>query len=204
MPVTLQPAPEIALHHGHHTLMLRASLRAAVALENLPGGIPAIWDALARQKVTPIYAVIRATAVDREQAEALITDAATKPLCPLILRAQAACLALLVSLLTSAQGEASPSSHRSSPELKLGEFFAEPFSLATSWLRWPPSEVWNASLSEIITALEAQADRELRRAGIEHPDRTKDAATRRANTDAGFDPEFDRAGLMALKARHGA
>ena len=40
----------------------------------------------------------------------------------------------------------------------------------------------------------------LRRAGVERPDKANAAALRKANTDAGLDPDFDRAGLQSLKS----
>lgn len=201
MPTALHPATEIPLHHGRHAVTLRASLRVAVALENLPGGVAATWDDIARQKLTALHAVIRAAATDRQEAESLIAYAATQPLVSFVMGAQAACLALLLSLHSAAQGEAPNSDPSSGPAIPLGQFFTELFSRATSWLGWPPSEVWNASVAEIVTALEAQADRELRRAGLTPDDTPAKAAQRQANLAAGLDPDFDRAGLRALQAR---
>ncbi|WP_162232846.1 hypothetical protein [Cypionkella psychrotolerans] len=185
-------------------MTLRASLRAAVALENLPGGIASLWDDIARQKLTPIHAVIRAAATDRQEADRLLAYTATKPLERFAGSAQAACLALLSVILAPAQGEATPSSEPG-PEITLAQFFTELFSRATSWLSWPPSEVWNASVAEIVTALEAQVDRELRRSGINTPSKanparpTKDQLAR--IVEQGFDPTFDRHGLQSLKAK---
>lgn len=207
MPSALQPASEVLLRHGEHAVTLRASLRVAVALENLAGGIASLWDNLARQKLTAIHAVIRGAATDKAEAERLLDYAATHPLAQFSHHSQAVCLALLTSILQPAQGEAEPSKPAPDP-MPLSQFFTELFSLATSWLRWPPSEVWNASVSEIVTALEAQAERDLRRAGI--PTEKGEAAgvytkeRLQQIEDQGFDPAFDREGLRALKARHSA
>ncbi|PJF10784.1 hypothetical protein [Pseudorhodobacter sp. MZDSW-24AT] len=205
MPEPLRPASEVLLRHGPHAVTLRASLRVAVALETLPGGIAATWDEIARQKLSALYAVIRAGATDRQEAERLLAYAATHPLAQFVHAAQAACLDLLVSVLPPAEGEAAPSDTPSDP-MPLARFFAELFSRATSWLHWPPSEVWNASVAEIITALEMQADRELRKAGI--PTDTAKGGDLYSKErlqkieEQGFDPAFDREGLRALKARH--
>lgn len=206
MPSALQPASEILLQIGPHTVMLRASLRVAVALEALPGGIASLWDDIARQKLTAVHAVIRAAATDRHEAERLLGHAATVPLVRFVPPAQAACLALLSAILSPAQGEATPSETPASAAVPLAQFFTELFSRATSWLRWPPSEVWNASVAEIVTALEAQAERELRLAGIPSdkargPEVYTTEQLQRIE-EQGFDPTFDRAGLQALKARH--
>lgn len=188
---------------GPHAVTLRASLQVAVALENLVGGIAATWDDIARQKLTALQAVIRASATDRQEAERLLSYSATHPLASFVSPAQAACLALLVSVLAPAEGEATPSEPATAP-MTLSQFFTELFSRATTWLHWPPSEVWNASVSEIVTALEAQAERELRRAGVTSESKAATTAQRQTNIDSGLDPEFDREGLRALKARHGA
>ncbi len=199
----LRPAPEILLRHGDYAVTLRASLRVAVALETLPGAIASLWDDIARQKLTALHAVIRASATDRPEAERLLAFTATHPLAHFSHNAQAACLALLVSIHAPAQGEAPPSEPAADP-MPLAQFFTELFSRATSWLHWPPSEVWGASVAEIVTALEAQADRDLRRAGVTPEDKAAKAAQRQGNLGAGLDPDFDRDGLRALKARHGA
>lgn len=107
-------------------------------------------------------------------------------------------------MLAPAQGEATPSEPATDP-IPLSQFFTELFSRATSWLHWPPSEVWNASVSEIVTALEAQAERELRRAGIPI-DTAKGGEVYTKERlqeieDQGFDPTFDREALWNLKAK---
>lgn len=201
MPSALQPATEIPIQIGSHAVTLRASLRAAVALEALPGGIASLWDGVARQKLTPIHSVIRAAATDRREAEAFLAYAATYPLVRYSSLAQAACLALLSEILAPAQQGETTNSRPPADPIPLSRFFTELFSLATSWLGWPPSEVWNASVAEIVTALEAQAERELRLAGIPSEDKAGKAEQRQANLDAGLDPDFDRAGLLALKAK---
>lgn len=208
MSSALHPASEIPLQIGAHAVTLRASLRVAVALEALPGGIASLWDGIARQKLSALQAVIRAGATDRQEADRLLTHAATIPLARFADTAQAACLALLVAVLMPAQGDDTPA--EPSDPMPLSQFFTELFSRATSWLRWPPSEVWNASVAEIVTALEAQADRDLRLAGIS-PDTIPANTGKGGNIytkerlqqieEQGFDPSFDREGLRALKAK---
>lgn len=200
MSFALQPAAEIPLRCGDHAVTLRASLRAAVALEALPGGIASLWDGVARQTLTAIHAVIRATASDKAEAERLLTHAARLPLVQFLGPAQSACLALLSVVLDTAQGEGSAPT---GPRIPLRQFLTDLFSLATSWLRWPPSEVWNASLAEIVAALDAQSDRELRLAGITPESRTDKAEQRQANIAAGLDPDFDIRAFEALQARLG-
>jgi hypothetical protein len=55
-------------------------------------------------------------------------------------------------------------------------------------------------VAEIVTALEAQAERELRLAGADPADKAAQDAQRQANAEPGLDPDFGRAGLQRLKA----
>lgn len=199
MQTALQPASEIPLQLGPHIVMLRAPLRVAVALEALPGGIASHWDEIARQKTAALHTVIRLAATDRQQAEALLAYGARNPYAQFHGSAQAICLTLLSSLLMPAKEEAVATS--SAKPVPLTQFFSELFCRATSWLHWPPSEVWNASVAEIVAALEAKADHELRRAGVSPSNKQPDFDQRQANIEAGLDPDFDRAGLHALKAK---
>ncbi|WP_439559906.1 phage tail assembly chaperone [Roseinatronobacter sp.] len=204
MPGTVQPATEVLLHHGPHVVTLRASLRAAVALESLPGGIASVWDGIARQKLATFHAVIRASATDRAEADRLIAHAATHPLAHFAHCAQAACLALIAAYLPVDQGEATTSTGTS--DKPLSEHFADLYRYGTGWLGWPPSEVWNASPAELEAAFMAHVDRlVMLTPGADTPEDTaaKDAQ-RNANVAAGLDPDFDREGLRALKAKHSA
>lgn len=207
MPGTVQPAPEVLLCCGTHAVTLRASLRAATALESLPGGIPVVWEGIARQKLTTLHAVIRASATDRSEAERLLTHAATQPLAQFTHTAQAACLALLSSFLKADDlGDTTPTPTSNGAAKPLRDYFADLFSYGTGWLGWPPSEVWNASIGELEAAFLAHVDRLVKMtpgAGTKQAAEA-DEAQRTANAEAGLDPEFDRAGLRALKQKHAA
>lgn len=202
MPGTIAPAWEVLLCHGAHPVTLRASLRAAVALDALPGGIAAVWDGLARQKLTTLHAVIRACATDRAAAELLLVYAAKEPLAPFQGPAQAACLALLSVILRTDAGEApAPSSGAVKP---ISDHLADLYRYGTGWLGWPPSEVWNASPAELEAAILAHFDRLVKMTpGADAPeDAASNEAQRQANIAAGLDPDFDRDGLRALQAKH--
>ncbi|REF70266.1 phage tail assembly chaperone [Paracoccus versutus] len=203
--MTLQPAYETILRHGDHAVTLRASLRAAVALDNLPGGIPGAWDSLMRQTYTRIRAVILATATDRAAAFVLLAALSDKPLASFLSRAQAACLELLVNLLPEPE-EPAPASTTAKP-MPLRDYLSELFKFGTTILEWPPSEVWQASPAEIDAILRARLDRLEAMEAAANGDPHKPAMSaeqRQANEAAGLDPEFNRHALRALKARHGA
>ncbi len=142
----LRPAPEILLRHGDYAVTLRASLRVAVALETLPGGIASLWDDIARQKLTALHAVIRASATDRPEAERLLAFAATHPLAHFSHNAQAACLALLVSIHAPAQGEAPPSEPAADP-MPLAQFFTG--SVAQRLAKWAAGDVLIAPFDQL-------------------------------------------------------
>lgn len=144
-----------------------------------------------------------ATATDRAGALSLLASLSDKPLAPFLGQAQAACLDVLAAIVMPSQRDEQVST--TGPQIPLSEFFTQLFCQATSFLQWPPSEVWQASVAEIITALEAESDRLLMMAGEggKKPNRMSQSE-RQANLDAGLDPEFDRTGLQALKARHNA
>ncbi|MBW7056971.1 phage tail assembly chaperone [Paracoccus bogoriensis] len=197
----IAPAPEVPLHHGPHAVTLRASLRAAVALDAMPGGFAAVWDGLAGQKLTTLHAVIRAAATDRAEAERLIAHTATHPLAQFALCAQAACLALIAAYLPVDQGKAPLSS---APARPIRDHLADLYRFGTGWLGWPPSEVWNASPAELEAAVLAHVDRlVMMTPDAEAPeDAAARNAQRQANIAVGLDPEFERDALRALKAKH--
>lgn len=202
----LQPAYETTLCHGNHAVTLRASLRAAVALDNLPGGIPSAWDGVLRQSYTAIGAVIRATATDQARALTLLASLSNKPLAPFLDQAQAACLDLLAAL--SPERDDAPMTTTPAKPSSVNDYLADLFKFGTGWLGWPPSEVWNASPAEIEVAFLAHIDRLVKTTpgatrddGSHAPAMTEEQ--RQENVAAGLDPEFNRAALHALKARHG-
>lgn len=209
MPGIVQPAPEVLLCCGTHAVTLQGSLRAAMALESLPGGIAVVWEDTARQKLTTLHAVIRAAATDRAGAEQLLAHAATTPLGHFAHTAQSACLALLSGFLNADdQGEATPSS--AEPAKPFRDYLADLFGYGTGWLGWPPSEVWNAGIGELEAAFLAHVDRLVKMTPGAVPANT-DKATGiytperlRQIEDQGFDPAFDRQALQSLKARHNA
>lgn len=191
-----RPAFETILCDGEHVVVLRGSLRAAVALDNLPGGIPGAWESLMRQSYTGIRQVLLATATDRAAAFFLLTRLSEQPLAPFIAKAQAALLELMMHLFPPAEEAPDPSP--SSKPTPIREYLTELFKFATSVLEWPPSEVWQASPAEIEAVLHARLEQHEAMEAAMPPEQ------RQASLAAGQDPIFDRQGLRALKARHNA
>lgn len=200
--MNLQPAFETVLRHGDHAVTLRADLRAAVALDNLPGGIPGASLAVMRQTYTGIRAVILATATDRAAALSLMASLSEKPLGAFVESAQEACLTLLVNLLPKADETASTTPAK---DITLRDYLDELFKFASIVLDWQPSEIWQASPLEIETILRAHVERQERIEAAAKGEPYQPAMSqeqRQENAAAGLDPDFDRNALRALKARH--
>lgn len=214
MPV--QPAYETDLEHGGRTVTLKASLRAATAIENLPGGFAGTYEGLLNQSLTTIRAVILATATDRREARTLLAATADKPLHRFACDAQAACLAVLAAILTTGDDDADKASSRGSNdgmsggEMPLRQYFAQLFQYATGWLGWSPADTWAASPAEIEGAFAAHVDRLVKltpgaSSTTETTTSTQDtysAERLRQIEEQGRDPAFDREGLRRLKARY--
>lgn len=209
----LRPAHEVILTHAGNSVVLRASLRAASNLDNLPGGLPAVLDQIAGQSFTMTAAVIRATSTDRLAAERLLTSLHDQPLEPFVQRAQAAILDLIAHILPASEEAATESPQ--APARPWAEHFKELFSFGSGWLGWPPETVWNASIAEITMAFGAHVDRIVTQNGGSRDSDTDHAGTATASNiytseqlaqieEQGFDPAFDRAGLRALRARNEA
>lgn len=209
--MTLQPASEIILEHDGHTVTLRSSLRAAVAIENLPGGIAQAFERIARQSLSETRTVILATAADRQEAHRFLTDTADKPLASFLTDAQAACLAVLAALIQAGDDDAAEASSHGSTTGKpmpLREYFKTLYQYATGWLGWSPADTWTASPAEIETAFLAHIDRLTKLTpGLASPEDAKvspsgayTAEHLRQIEEQGFDPAFDREGLRRLQA----
>jgi len=207
----LRPAFETILQHGNHAVTLRASLRAAVNIDNLDGGLPAVLQRLAQGHLTTVRAMIRASATDRPQAERLLSSLNRRPLRTFMDKATPACLELIAHLLPTPDAQAKPSSttRAETAGKPWGEHFATLYGYATGWLRWPPETAWNASADEIEAAFRAHVEALIAKNGGKGDEAEIGATTytteRMAEIEElGFDPAFDRAGLRALQAKTGA
>ncbi|WP_077701208.1 phage tail assembly chaperone [Thioclava nitratireducens] len=198
----MQPAYECTIRHGDLAVTLRASLRAAITLEQAFGFAP-LFRRIHDQNFTAYRAVIEAAATDRREADALLRSLSRVPLRGFVEGEQARLMGFCAALLPQApEGERQePESGASKP---WAELFQDLYRLGTGWLEWTPSETWNASPSEIIAAVEAHSEKLVALAGgaREETRTTEDNKRQReANIAANLDPEFDREGLNRLKAK---
>lgn len=208
--MTVQPAFEIDLEAHGYAVTLRASLRAAVAIDNLPGGFPKVWEQIGRQSLSQIRAVILATATDRQDAQHVLVATADKPLASFLDGAQAACLAVLACYFSDT-AEATESRNLPAAErTTLRGYFQQLYGYATGWLGWTPAETWTASPAEIEAAFAAHIDRLVKLTPDLAPSDQPEVSASTHYTperlreieELGYDPAFDREGLRALKAKH--
>lgn len=199
---------EIVLDHGESVVILRPTLRAAIILERLHGGWPALVKKLEEIDLATIRQVIRSTSTDRTAAEALLRSFRDVPLLP-IAKAVSEPLGELVGLFFAPIAETTTDDDQvTTAPRPWSEVYADLFKIGTGWLGWTPAETWAATLPEIHHALEGFTARHaaMNGTGDEKAD-TSTAYTpeRLEEIDRlGHDPAFDREGLRALKARHSA
>lgn len=199
--MALAAAHGITLAHGGFTVRLRPTLRAAAILERLHDGYATLFKKLGNFDTATVKAVIEVSATDKKAAAAFLAHAATLPLKTYSETTMGPLYALCNGLIpTPPKSTGKPA--RSNP-MPWAEVYADLFRTATGWLGWPPDMAWNTTPDEIteaftghlakLKAIHGEADGETR-------DTTPDE--RESNLAAGLDPDFDRNGLRALKARH--
>lgn len=193
---------EIALEYGGNTVFLRPSLRAATRLERLHDGFPALLHKIEEFDTGTVKAIITYSA-DRQDAERLLNHAAKQPLLGFVQAAQSPLFDLVTALLPNApditDDQAAPTTGNSMP---WAEVFNDLFGLATGWLGWTPQTAWQATPQEITDAFTAHIAKLKAIHGTaddEGEAKPHSKTEHQKIVEQGFDPEFDRAGLFALK-----
>jgi hypothetical protein len=197
---------EVTIAHRGNTVTLRPSLRAAATLEQRHG-FPALFAALVDLDFTIIANIIMTASCDRREAAAFLSPYPGKPLFPFFLAVRQP-LDLLVSMFMPAPVASTDNAPAGKGDpMPWVEAYGRLYDDATGWLGWTPEAAWSATPTEITRAIAAHFDR-LVTTGVlardKHASTSKNApdpeqATR--NEAEGLDPEFDRAGLRALKAK---
>ncbi len=202
--MNMRPAYEqVTITHGGNTVMLRPSLRAATTLE-ARFGFPTMFRALDEGSFTIISEIILAASSPAQGAAAFLAGIPGKPLSSLFDAVQAPLFQLVMMLRPAPMKEARKSA-LTSPEKPVPwpDYYVDLYEKATGWLGWTPDAAWNATPTEIdraytghiakLKAIHGSSD------GKEEKQTDPEQAAR--NVAAGLDPEFDRAGLQALKAK---
>lgn len=196
-----QPAYDaIALEYGGNAVFLRPSLRAALQLERLHGGFPELLHKIEEFDTRTVWHVIKVSA-GMAATDELFGYAATQPLSGFAEAAQAPLFELVAALLPEVP-ESDGTAPRNADPMPWSEVFRELFKIATGWLGWTPETAWNATPQEITDAFEAHIAKLKAIHGSADDEQGDNGPTpeqREQNEALGLDPEFDRAGLMALK-----
>lgn len=199
----LRADSEIVLHHGGNAVVLRPCLRAAAALERSHDGFERLIQRIAEFHTGTVREIILTAATDRREAVAFLDTMSRQPIIRFVEIAQAQLVRLVAGFIPQPDASAKPSPGNAVP---WREAYRDLFRYATGWLHWSPDQAWNATPSEITDALNAHFD--MLRAihgGEDKPTEPEAYSPERLREidEQGFDPEFDRAGLHALKAKYG-
>lgn len=191
---------EVTIAHGGSTVTLRPSLRAAATLETRYG-FPALYRALDEFSVTIISEIILTASRSRQDAAAFLLSLVGKPLFPFYLSARQPLTDLVTMLAPAPAANSKPPAGK---PVTWPEAYAALFDQATGWLGWTPETAWNATPTEIDRAYAAHIGKlkAIHGSGDEKTSDNQpnpDQAAR--NESEGLDPEFDRDGLRALKAK---
>lgn len=191
---------QVEISHGGNAVTLRPSLRAATILEER-FGLPALHAALERLNFTIISEIILVSdSSGNQNAAAFLTAVQRRPLFPFFLAVRAP-LAELVSMLTPAPEKRVQPLHITGKQVTWAEVFAALYDRATGWLGWTPEQAWNATPTEIDRAYRAHLEKlKAIHGGGSDDEKEPDPEQAERNVAAGLDPEFDRAGLQALKS----
>lgn len=194
---------EVTIAHGGNTVTLRPSLRAAITLE-ARFGFPALFRALDEGNPTIISEIILTTAHRQDGAAFLLSEAAGRPLASFI-GAVSLPLAGLVSMLIPAIDPKAKQTTNSDKPVSWPAYYADLYERATGWLGWTPAEAWAATPTEIERAYSGHVAKLKAIHGSGEEDKptenAPDPEQAARNEAEGLDPEFDRAGLRALKAK---
>ncbi|XKM39121.1 hypothetical protein A4U53_022700 [Rhizobium ruizarguesonis] len=193
---------EVTIAHGGNTVALRPSLRAAATLE-ARHGLPALFRAPFDLNMTIISDIILTASHPGHDAATFLSSLSGKPLFPFFMAVRQPLADLVSMFMPAPDPKAQPSTGTGKP-MPWSEVFATLYDSATGWLGWTPETAWNATPTEITRAMSAHFDR-LVTTGVLVRDKTTakapDPEQAAQNEALGLDPEFDRAGLRALKAK---
>ncbi|MBB4955517.1 hypothetical protein H4S14_003532 [Agrobacterium vitis] len=195
---------QVTIAHGGNTVTLRPTLRAAATLE-ARFDFPALFRALDDFNLTIISQIILTASSPVQDAAAFLrSEAAGRPLLSFF-SAVTGPLADLVSMFMPAPVQPLHKQPVATGEIiPWSEYYAYLYDTATGWLGWTPETAWNSTPTEISRAHDAHITR-LMETGVmtknKRTDMPHDPEQAQRNKADGLDPEFDRAGLRALKAK---
>ena len=194
---------EFTLSHDGNTVRLRPSLRAAMRLERLHDGFGPLITMLDQFNTTTIRDMILIAASDYSAAQRFLASISTKPLQTYRHAVTGPLSSLLTAFLPAPSPDTASTSKAPEKAVPWSEAYAQLHQIGTGWLGWTPAETWAATPTEITQALEGRVAHLIAmNGGAGNTEATGNSAAQRAENEAvGLDPDFDRAGLQALKAK---
>jgi hypothetical protein len=194
---------EITLAHGGNTVRLRPTLRAATTLERSHDGLANLFGRVDEFHLGTVREIVLASATIRLEAETFLQSFDGKPLLAMIAATRAP-IADLCRGFIPASDAAPDNKPASGKPMAWPAFYRELYRSATGWLGWTPEAAWNATPTEINEAYAGHlAMLKAIHGSADEPEKQADPDQAARNSEAGLDPEFDRAGLRALKAKFG-
>lgn len=188
---------EFTLAHGGLTVRLRPSLRAAMRLERLHDGFPALFAKVNTLDTATIKAVIHHAATEKGAAEAFLDHLAGQPLAP-VLQAAREPLARLFAAFLLPDSEM-PKREAPAKPVTWEAAYLDLYRIGTGWFGWTPADTWNATPAEIAEAFDARLRLLRAEAGAPDEDQGGDAADGTTTTDP--NAQFDRGAFESLRLR---
>jgi hypothetical protein len=193
-----QPAHDFTLSLGGNTVRLRPSLRAVSTLERHLDGFINLFRNVEQFHVGTITKIITACATSDDHATAFLRAASNSSLKEFREAAYQPITELCLAFIPVSDGK-QPTQGK---PIAWSDHYAELYRMATGWLGWSPDTAWNATPTEIT---EAYAGRIAMLQAIHgtSDDQPKEVDPHQveSNLADGLDPDFDREGLRALKAK---
>lgn len=197
---------EIAMEYGGNIVFLRASLRAATLIEKMDGGFAGVLQKLQQGHTRTLRDIVLNSATDRTTALALLDTMQDENLSVIQQTLIAPAFAILTALMTPDLSTEKPTptatTTAKAKPVAWADFYSELYQIATGWLGWTPDAAWNATIPEITNAFQGHMDmlKAIHGGGDDaEQSNIQTAEQHKAIVEAGFDPEFDREGLRALK-----
>lgn len=191
---------EITLALGAASVRMRPSLRAASHFVR-GDGFADLPRRIAEFHLGTVRDLITTTATNRQAAAAFLDQIDRTPL-QIVRNAITVPLVALVAGFIPAPDPDAKSDPTGKP-MPWPRVYRELYRTATGWLNWTPEQAWNATPTEINEAFAGHTAKlkAIHGAPDEAEEKQPDPEQAARNIAEGLDPEFDRAGLAALKAK---
>ena len=137
------------LTFGSRSFTLRASLRALASIDRDYHDLQTLHADIARLNLGACLDLIQATTSDPEQFAMVTAITAERSLLDTISQVRPQLLNFIEAF--SGSNDTKSNAEPADP-ITLDELVTRLFQIGAGWLEWPPSEVWDATPSEITTA----------------------------------------------------